>query len=105
MDHVDITWRGMPHDQRLVELVYGEVDKLEDGTIVSCRVLIEGPEVTRDGVLVKVDLNVPNHEVHANSGDHIDVDNAEVAVRTAFNTARQRLHRYHDKRRTLARRG
>ncbi len=105
MDNVDITWRGLPHDQQLVDLVYGEVDRLEDGTIVSCHVVIEGPEHTNDGVLVKIDVVVPHHEVHAHSGDHIAVENAEVAVRTAFHSARQRLHRYHDKRRTQARRG
>ena len=105
MDNVDITWRGMPHDEKLVDLVHGEIQKLDESIVVTCRVLIEGPEHTRDGVMVKVDLAVPHHEVHAHSNESIPVENAEVAVRTAFHAARQRLHRYHDKRRTQTRRG
>jgi cold shock CspA family protein len=95
---VQITFRGMDTSRAVEESIRDHVEKLEryyDG-IVSCRVVVEAPHRQHhQGNLfhVSIDIKVPGSEilVSRDKGDKHDHEDAHVAIRDAFLSARRRL--------------
>jgi len=103
---VQITFRGMESSKAVEESIRDHVEKLEryyDG-IIGCRVVLEAPHRQHhQGNLfhVSIDIKVPGAEilVSRDKGDKHDHEDAHVAIRDAFLSARRRLEDFSRKQR------
>jgi len=95
---VQITFRGMESSKAVEESIREHVEKLNryyDG-IIGCRVVLEAPHRQHhQGNLfrVSIDIKVPGSEIliSRDKGDKHDHEDAHVAIRDAFLSARRRL--------------
>ncbi len=98
---VQITFRGMESSAAVEESIREHVAKLDryyDG-IISCRVVLEAPhQKHHQGNLfhVSIDIKVPGSEIliSRDKGDKHSHEDAHVAIRDAFLSARRRLEEY-----------
>lgn len=97
---VQISYRDVPHSQRLEELIHEEAARLENfyKRIVNGRVLIE--RVHHGAPYhARIELSVPGEELYINgSEDHATWSDPQLAVRDAFKKAKRQLLGYVDRR-------
>ena len=96
---VEISYKDVPHSDRLERLIREEAAKLERyyGRIVSGRVLIEHVH-HRAPFHARVDLSVPGEELVVTGSEKSDTFmTEELAVRNAFKVAKRQLLDYVDR--------
>ena len=108
--HINITFHHIDHSGALEDRARKLGSRLQQfsGRIVQCHMTLEGPDNRRDSgapYLVKIDLNVPGAQIHA---DSLHVDGAGhkdiyLALRDAFNNAKRQLQNLRRDRFGLAR--
>lgn len=100
---LQIVYRGMDPSEALERDIRERVTKLENAypRITSCHVAVEAPG--HKGVVyeVRIDIDVPGHEVVVTRepGKNHAHENVYVALRDAFDAARRQLEAYSDRRR------
>jgi cold shock CspA family protein len=94
---VQVTFRGMPVSDSIEAACWAEAEKLEKywDRLTSCRVVVTQSHRHRQGNLfeVRIGLTAPGAEIVVNREPpqhHADED-ATVAIREAFDTARRRV--------------
>lgn len=96
---LELTFREVPHTQKIEDLVNEKVRKLETvcGNIISCRVAVERPHRHHNNgnpYQIRIDLMVPpNHEIvvkkeTTQNGKH---DHLTTLIRDSFEAARRQL--------------
>ena len=95
---IQITFRHMPPSEAVRARVLELLDRLErfNGRMTSCQVVVEAPAGhQRHGAPfeVKVDLQVPGHDLHVCSDQEAAADHADVyiALRDVFDILKRKL--------------
>jgi ribosomal subunit interface protein len=95
---IQITFRHMPPSEALRARVLELLDRLErfSGRVMSCQVVVEAPPRHQKygaPFEVKVDLQLPGHDLHVHSGEQTTAGHADVytAVRDVFDTLKRKL--------------
>lgn len=98
---LQISWKNVPHLERLDELVREKAAKLEEvcDSLTSCRVMIEKAHESKTSGSpwhVRIDMHAaPGHELVAKNkaGDGLASDRLPTIIRDVFSTARRELRK------------